>query len=387
MKKITIMYEFLSEPGGLERVLKFQGKALSKHGFEVMYAFAFVDPKLKNYLKGFKIIEYSPSIIKNEPLQIMSSVFKPSSLKHLESSDLIIVHSFPGSTIANRLFRKKNIPYIQYIHHQPQFLYNSNIQWAKNTWKRRIAFFLGRIFGRYLRMKDKKAVKDAKEILVNSNMVRKIVGQIYGRRGVLCYPPIDPLFMKKVKNPRATLKKYGLSEDFILASGRIVNQKRFDYLIDAFSYIQKDFPKLSLVFAGKVDKKYQGFLENLAKEKGIKDIKFLGSIKLKELKNLYSKAKITVLTCPKEYFGLVPPEAIANGCPVIAWRDNSGPQETVKEGINGFLAKPYSAKDFGDKMKKALRKKWNKQKIKKSILRFSEKNIEKDFIKVVKKVL
>ena len=45
---------------------------------------------------------------------------------------------------------------------------------------------------------------------------------------------------------------------------------------------------------------------------------------------------------------------MACGCPVVAWKDNFGPQETVIEGVNGFLAKPYSIEDLARKINKSL---------------------------------
>ena len=76
-KKIVLMYDFLSEHGGVERVMLFQAKVLKQAGYDITFAFAYVDEKLrKTKLKGFKVIEYAPLPIKNETLQISSSILR-----------------------------------------------------------------------------------------------------------------------------------------------------------------------------------------------------------------------------------------------------------------------------------------------------------------------
>jgi glycosyltransferase involved in cell wall biosynthesis len=68
---------------------------------------------------------------------------------------------------------------------------------------------------------------------------------------------------------------------------------------------------------------------------------------------------------------------MACGCPVVAWNDNAGPNETVVNGITGILAKPYDldemAKSIEYIIKSGLKQK-NKAKIINSVRRFSEKD-------------
>lgn len=379
MKKITLMYDFFSEPGGLERVLFFQAKILKKYGYDVQLAFAYVDEKLRNeFLKDYEVIEYGSLLAKNESLQICSSLIRDSALGKLKESDMIICHSFPSSYLAYKLKKKYGIPYIQFMHHLPQFLYYANLNWANNTLKRKIAFASGKVLRNPLKKLDSLCAKNAKMIMVNSEMVKKSVKEAYGLDSTVCYPPLAEEFSKPLE------KFSGTNEPFILGSGRIVKQKRFDYLIEAVSKLKTK--KIPIVFAGKYDLKNKEELENLAKKKGVK-IKFLGMLKLNELRSIYSKAKVTVLTCPKEYFGLVPIEAAACGCPTVAWRDGAGPEETVIDDVNGFLAEAYDTNDLADKINKCLDKKWDKNKIKNSVKKFSEEAIGKQFISLVKKLL
>ena len=391
MKTVTLLYDFFSEPGGLERVMFFQAKVLRKAGYKVKFAFAYVDEKLKNeLLKDYEVIEYSklPLNYKSETLQICSSFLMSNFLEKLKDTDLIICHSFPSSYVAYRMYNKYNIPYIQFLHHHPQFLYHQKASWANNTLKRKVAYLIGKCFGQYPKYIDKKCVKNARQIMVNSGMVQKIILNIYKRKGKLIYPTVDPVFFGKPSNKREILKKHKIPDNFILASGRIVRLKRFDYLLEAYSRLPEEIKKeLFIVFAGKENEKEKANLISLADKLSIKNILFLSYLNKEELRVLYSAAKMTVLTCPGEYFGLVPVEAMASGCPVVAWKDNSGPQETVTEGISGYLAKPYDSRDMSEKISKTLSKRWDKDKITKSAERFSEKAIEKEFLSEVKKII
>ncbi len=389
MKNIVLLYDFLSEDGGIERVLEFQAKTLRSAGFNVKIAFAFVNEESKSRFKDFEVIEYSklPFGLKNETFQILLSFFSNRSLKYFSDSELIITHSFPSSYIAYRLKKKNCTPYIQFLHHHPQFLYFRKVEWAVNTLKRKIAFFAGFVGGYFLKKVDKKCVNSADGIMVNSNMVSKIAANLYNVKSEVIYPPVDDTFLR-TNYDKNTLRKYKIEGNYILASGRIVKLKRFDYLLEAFSKLPENLKKNNqIIFAGKENEKERENLDILAKNLNISDkVRFLGPINKKDLASLYSFAKLTVLTCPGEYFGLVPVEAMACGCPVVAWKDNSGPEETVKNQISGFLTKPYDTSELSKNIQKTLEKKWDKKKIIRSIDKFCGKQIKNYFLRSLSKV-
>ena len=374
-KKIVIMYDFFSEHGGIERIMFFQAKALKKAGYDVSFAFAYVDEKLKRErLKGFKVIEYAKLSIKNETLQISSSILRGDIVENFKDFDLIICHSFPASYLALRIKKRFKIPYILHLHHPPQFLYNADLNWAKNSLKRKFSFIIGKVLRKNLRKFDFYCVKNADSYFAECETVKGIIKEVYSIESTVLYPTVDEVF--KIKEVQLNeIQKFGIKKDYILGSGRIIKQKRFDYLIKAFSKLKNK--NLQLVLAGKYEGKFKEQLENVAKYHKV-NILFLGPLELPDLINVYNLAKVTVLTCPKEWFGIVPIEAMACGCPVISWKDNFGPQETIIENKNGFLAEPYNINDLSIKIKKALDKKWIKKEIRKTVDKFSEKEISKN---------
>jgi alpha-1,3/alpha-1,6-mannosyltransferase len=57
---------------------------------------------------------------------------------------------------------------------------------------------------------------------------------------------------------------------------------------------------------------------------------------------LLAAASVIVYTPANEHFGIVPLEAMASGCPVIAC-NSGGPTESVIDGKTGYLCDPNPA--------------------------------------------
>lgn len=96
---------------------------------------------------------------------------------------------------------------------------------------------------------------------------------------------------------------------------------------------------VKLIMAGKVDPgsdaKY--FEEKVAPQIDGEQIKFLGEVSDKKKRELLEKAKAFIFPLQwPEPFGLVMPEAMACGTPVIAFPFGSVP-EVVKDGVSGFI--------------------------------------------------
>lgn len=386
MKKICIIYDFYSEEGGIERIFLSQAYILKEEGYDVKLAFAYVNNKLRNEkLKDFDVIEYGRLPLKNETLQIASTYLRKDIAKKFKDFDLILCHSFPASYLALRIKRKFGIPYILHLYHPPKFLYDADLNWAKNSSKRKFAFIIGKIFRGFLRKKDFSCMKNADAYLPASMYINRTISKIYSINDVVVrviYPIVDKSFVIK-KYPLRELKKFGITKKFIISSGRVVRQKRLDFIIKALSRIKRK--DIQLVVAGKYEEDIKKELEELANRYKV-EILFLGNLKIGELIKLYNLASATILTCPGEGLGLALVEAVACGCPGIAWKDNSGPQEVIIDGKNGFLAEPYKIEDLAEKIELVLKRKWNKQKVSKSVKKFSKEQVKKEYLSVIKMV-
>lgn len=136
----------------------------------------------------------------------------------------------------------------------------------------------------------------------------------------------------------------------LLYVGTIEERKGLTYLIDAISILEnKASVKLNVV--GKVvDQVYYENLQRQIDSLGLTDnVNFLGRVPDVVLAECYQKAEIFTFPSLLEGYGIVLVEAFNNGLPIICF-DNTAMPYTVKDGVNGLVAKNKDAKDFADKL-------------------------------------
>ena len=120
----------------------------------------------------------------------------------------------------------------------------------------------------------------------------------------------------------------------IVGVGRLVEQKRFDRLIDAFAIVAPDHPDWTLTIWGEGE-----LLENLKAQRdrlGLRDRVELPGVS-KVPGGWVETADIFVLSSRYEGWGVVIVEAMAAGVPVISFDCPFGPAEIIRHGETGAL--------------------------------------------------
>jgi glycosyltransferase involved in cell wall biosynthesis len=167
-----------------------------------------------------------------------------------------------------------------------------------------------------LRIWDITSANMVDRFITNSNYVAKRIRRIYNREAEVVYgpAPIEPLLNVERK-----------PSDYYLFFGQLAGYKRADIAINACI---KSGRKLVVAGAGakKKDKKKN-------EKSGL--VRYIGRVTDDEAAVLFFHVK-ALLYPGIEDFGLVPIEAQAAGCPVIAYRDG-GALETVKENVTGVF--------------------------------------------------
>jgi glycosyltransferase involved in cell wall biosynthesis len=132
-------------------------------------------------------------------------------------------------------------------------------------------------------------------------------------------------------------------EKFILSVGALKFRKGYHISIPAFALAKNKIPDLKYKIVGnQSDKNYFNLLKNLCSQYKVeKDVEFITGISDVQLSDLYSMAKIFVLTSVNdrhhiEGFGLVFLEAAACGDPVLGTTGN-GIVDAIHNNINGIL--------------------------------------------------
>src|SRR3954451_15990097 len=149
----------------------------------------------------------------------------------------------------------------------------------------------------------------------------------------------------EVLQPGVDLSRFGDSpqvgprEQFFLVAGRIMWQKNIELAVDAVRDARDAGNELQLVVAGAVDEKSKPYISALRKRAAGLPVTFEPNPTDDRLTQLYLSASALLFTARNEDWGMVPLEAMAAGCPVIAV-DAGGPRESVVDGVTGWLVQP-----------------------------------------------
>lgn len=142
---------------------------------------------------------------------------------------------------------------------------------------------------------------------------------------------------------------YKLQDEFIVGIvGRIEEEKGQFLVIEAIAKI-KELNIKALIVGLPMEESYLENLKQKVKELRVEDkIIFTGFTK--EVNEHMQLFDVNILATPKETFGLVVIEAMANGICMIA-TNNAGPLEIIDDGING-LHFDRTSEDLASKIQK-----------------------------------
>jgi glycogen synthase len=129
-------------------------------------------------------------------------------------------------------------------------------------------------------------------------------------------------------------------DPYVLGVGRLVPEKGFDVLIDAFA--AEKLAGLNLVVAG--DGFERDHLRARASERGIESrVRFVGAVARARVAELFRGAHVFALPSRGEPFGIALLEAMAAGVPAVATAAGGIP-EFARNGVNALLVAPGDAK-------------------------------------------
>jgi glycosyltransferase involved in cell wall biosynthesis len=204
--------------------------------------------------------------------------------------------------------------HICYCHSPMRYLWDMYHEYFRKT-NPFVRLFMKRLIP-LLRLKDAVCANLVDFFIANSGYVAKRVRRCYNREAAVIHPPVDiEKFLSVERKPA----------DYYLFFGQLAGYKRADLAIEA---CVKSGRKLIVAGAGadkKTRKKYE--------KTGL--VTFKGRVCDEEIAQLYASAK-ALLFPGIEDFGIIPVEANAAGCPVIAYR-GGGALETVKENVTGLF--------------------------------------------------
>jgi glycosyltransferase involved in cell wall biosynthesis len=170
----------------------------------------------------------------------------------------------------------------------------------------------------------------AAAIVVQTQRVATWARRRWGRPVVVIPNPLDPAFLAPATGTR---------ERLVVGAGRLIREKRFDLLVGAFDAVAARHDGWSLAIAG------EGPLEAELRAQ-VQRVPCSGRITLlgclRDVRSLFEKASIFVLTSDVEGFPNALIEAMATGCAAISTDCPSGPGEIVESNVDGLIVPPNS---------------------------------------------
>ncbi len=161
----------------------------------------------------------------------------------------------------------------------------------------------------------------------------------------IIYNPVHSRFI--LESAKAFEADFPKDKFNLLAVGRLEEQKGFDMLLQVLSKLDDSY-HLTIVGEGSKREELEALIESLDLAH---KVSLLG---LKSNPYPYMKeADLFVLSSRYEGLPNVVLEANVCGTPVVAFNSSGGTGEIVRDGINGFLVKPFDLDAFADKIKEA----------------------------------
>ena len=352
--KVAIVHDWLNGMRGGEKVLE---ALLELYPDSTIYTLFHERGKVSERITGRPIVtswlDRVPGIY--QIYRRLLPLF-PSAVRSLEVRGVDLVISSSHAVAKN--IRSESALHICYCHTPMRYLWDAEADYAL-TGLQRTAF---KTIRARLRQWDVECSKRVDHFIANSAFVGERIQRYYYRDAAVIHPPVDTRFFKPLKETSRA--------DFYLAAGALVPYKRVDVILQAFNQIGK-----RLVVAGTGPE-----LKRLRRIAGPR-IEFLGWVSDSDLRSLYRSARGFVFAA-RDDFGMMPVEAMACGCPVVAFA-GGGALETVQEGVSGVFFESQSVKAIVQAIERFEAKSWPVEQVSSGVEKFSRetfKNKIKQFI-------
>lgn len=237
----------------------------------------------------------------------------PDALKELDLSDYdLIISSESGP--AKGVVPNPDAFHLCYCHSPMRYLWDMYHEYFR-TASGFVRFFMKKLVPS-LRLWDVMSANLVDCFVANSHYVAKRINRYYNRPAEIVYPPVAiEKFSAVQRNPK----------DYYLFFGQLVGYKRADLALEA---CVRSGRKLVVVGEG-------GSAKERRKYEASGLVTFAGRVGHRQLEEYLAGAR-ALLFPGVEDFGIIPVEANAAGCPVIAYR-KGGALDSIKEGVTGIF--------------------------------------------------
>ncbi len=314
--KVAIVHYWLVTMRGGEKVLEELCKLFPQAD---IFTNVYDASKISDTIKSHKI--YTTKINKWPMAKKLYQKYMPFMPKALMDLDLtgydLVISSESGP--AKGVVPSPNAFHLCYCHTPMRYLWDMYHEYFRKS-NPIVKFFMKSMIPS-LRLWDVMSSNLVDCFVANSHYVQARIKRYYNRDAKVIFPPCD-------------IEKYGNNQrnpkDFYLFFGQLVGYKRADLAIEACI---KSGRKLVVIGDGK-SKEAQKYANT-----GL--ITFTGRVSDEEVAKYLSEAKALIFPGIED-FGIIPVEANAAGCPVLAYKEG-GAIDSIKENETGLFFEEQTA--------------------------------------------
>lgn len=311
------------------------------------------------WLRGMDLVT---SFIQRLPLagrtHAMFLPLMPFAIEQFDLSEYDIIIS-SSSMIAKGVIPPPEATHFSYTHTRQRVAWDLANEYV-NMVPRPMRFF-AKAYIHQLRIWDFAAAQRVDHFIANSNFVARRIHQLYRREATVIPEPVDTGSFVPMNVSR---------EGYYLVVGRLVRYKRFDLAVEACKRLDRPLCVIG-------DGPERRALETLAGA----ETQFLGVQSHAVIREHLARTR-ALLFPGVEDFGIAPVEALAMGCPVIAY-GAGGTLDTLQDGVTGVFFREQTVEGLIEAISEADTLKFDAQLLRESALRFSVENFKKrlfDFI-------
>lgn len=324
---------FIPYPGGAEKVVYEIGKRLAKRGHEITVLTSRI-PKTaeKEEMEGMHVIRTPSLYFEKLPFSFLPPPFTLSPLLNRDilkqDSDIFHMHNrfwyYLGTLMTLKLLKRKKL--MLTLHNARA----SGIDWTTDT-----------SAGLYDDIWAKRIMENCDRLTAVSDWTKRITipEKLWPRTTVIHNGvDIERFMPRNRKECQVVREKFGIGEsELLLTNARMVKQKGYEYLVEAFAKLKadKNHRDAKLLIIGKGPLK--GQIEEQARKLGVSDSMFITTgIPEAELPLYYNAADVFVLSSIWEPCAVVLFEALSSGTPVVAFGAGGTP-EIVRDECGGCV--------------------------------------------------
>ncbi|MEO9479086.1 MAG: glycosyltransferase [Maribacter dokdonensis] len=319
-KNIAFLLSLISDGGGIGRVTSLISNELYKLEHYNIHIISYVKSETNFYLWNQNLTYH---FLREDQIPMKKGIFKASKvLRNVITKNKIDILVSCGQIVGplgvcGSLF--KNTKLIYWSH--------TSFKGASKKQFRMFNEHFTALFSNYL-----VSLTKADEINYKKETFAKKVIQIYN--------PIDSRIENLPRNYDETTNK-------IISVGRLQFEKYFEIITQVMPIILKSYPETEWHIYGSGGFKEK--LENLINQNNLE-----GKVILKgqtnKLYELYPKYSIMVMTSRYEGFPMSLLEGLAFNLPLVSFDVLTGPNEIIREEINGYLIQPFDVEEMANKI-------------------------------------